>query len=350
MGAVLGVGRVVRNVNLVLAGFGHVGRAFFDVVREKSELCRRAYGLDLRFRAIFKSRGGFSTGRALRPTDILRNEAPWLDGNPAWKPGLMLHQVLAATEAGCLVECTPSNFKTGEPGLGHMTQAFDHGWNVVAASKGALVVAFKKLRWMATRRRLALKFSGAAAAALPTLDIGLFALAGAEIQEIQGILNGTSNFILTMMEEGRPYKEALREAQARGIAEPDPTLDVGGWDTASKILLIANSVLDLEYGLDNVAVEGIAGLAPRDVKKSRNEARVLKLLGTCSRASTADPWRLAVKPQAIPAAHPLAGVSGTNKGIMFRTDTMGSVTVTGGGSDPRGTGAALLKDVVNIYR
>jgi homoserine dehydrogenase len=340
----------VRSVNLVLAGFGHVGRAFFDIVREKSELCRRAYGLDLRFRAVFKSQGVFYTGRALRPTDILRNEAPWLDGNPAWKPGLLLHEVLTAAEPGCLVECTPSNLKTGEPALGYMTQAFDHAWNVVAASKGALVVAFKKLRWMASRRRLALKFSGATAAALPTLDISLFALAGAEIQEIQGILNGTSNYILTRMEEGSPYKEALREAQARGIAEPDPTLDVGGWDTAAKILLIANSVLDLEYSLDEVAVEGIAGLAPRDIKKSRSEGRALKLLGTCSRTSTAEPWRLAVKPQAIPVAHPLAGVSGTNKGITFRTDTMGSITVTGGGSDPRATGAAVLKDIINIYR
>ena len=340
----------MRSVNLILAGFGHVGRAFFDLALEKAEVCRRVYGLDLRFRAVVKSRGVFLTGRPLRPADILRDGVAWLDGNPAWKAGLKFPEILAAAEPGCLVECTPSDLKTGEPGLGYMTRALDRRWNVVAASKGALVVAFKKLRWMASRGRLALKFSAATAAALPTLDIGLFSLAGAEIQDIQGILNGTSNYVLTRMEEGKPYREALREAQVRGIAEPDPSLDVGGWDTAAKILLIANAALDLDYGLDDVAVEGLEGTTPRALKKARTEGRVLKLLGTCSRASAGGPWRLTVKPQALTAAHPLAGVSGTTKGITFRTDTMGAITVTGGGSSPRATGAALLKDIINIYR
>ncbi|MDH4198300.1 MAG: homoserine dehydrogenase [Candidatus Aminicenantes bacterium] len=340
----------MRSVNLVLAGFGHVGRAFFDLVREKADLCRGAYGLDLRFSAVLKSGGVFTTGRALKPTDIVRHGGIWVDGNPAWKPGLMPAEILAAGEPGCLVECTPSNLKTGEPGLGYMTQAFDRGWNVVAASKGALVVAFGKLRRMASGRDLALKFSAAAAAALPTLDTCLFSLAGTEIHEIQGILNGTSNYILTKMEEGRAYEDALREAQARGIAEPDPALDVGGWDTACKILLIANSALDLEACLEDVELEGIAGLSPDDLQRARKEGRVVKLLGTCTRASSDEPWRLAVRPQTIPASHPLAGVSGTNKGITFRTDTMGGITVTGGGSDPRATGAALLKDIINIYR
>lgn len=340
----------MRTVNLVLAGFGNVGRAFFRLVQEKASACRDQYGLDLRFRAILKSGGGFHTGRLLKTGDLFRDGAPWLDGNPAWRPGFGAVEALASSEPGCFIEGTPSDIRTGEPGLGHITRALHAGWNVVAASKGALVVAFKKLRRLAAERRAALRFSGAAAAALPALDVGVYSLAGSEITGIQGILNGTSNDILTRMGNGSTYEEALGEARARGIAEADPSLDVGGWDTACKLLLIANSVLGLELELADVAVDGITRTTPDDIAAVRARGAALKLLGTCERPEPAKPWRLSVGPRPLPASHPLHGVSGTEKGIMFRTDTLGTVTVTGGGSDPRATGAALLKDIIGIYR
>jgi homoserine dehydrogenase len=344
------MGTAMRTVNLVLAGFGHVGQAFFRLVQDKAPVCRDVHGLDLRFRAVLKSGGGFHTGHLLKSDDLFRESRPWVDGNPAWRPGFRIGEALASAEPGCLVECTPSNIRTGEPGLAHMTQAFHAGWNVVAASKGALVVAFKKLRRLAAERRAALRFSGAAAAALPALDVGLYSLAGSEVVEIQGVLNGTSNYILTRMGIGDSYEEALEEARARGIAESDPTLDVGGWDTACKLLLIANAVLGLDLELADVAVDGITNITAEDIAAVRARGAALKLLGVCERPDPAKPWRLSVGPRPLPASHPLHGVSGTEKGITFRTDAMGAVTVTGGGSDPRGTGAALLKDIINTYR
>jgi homoserine dehydrogenase len=337
-------------VNLVLAGFGHVGQAFFRVVQEKASICRDVHGLDLRFRAVLKSDGGFHTGRLLKPDDLFREGRPWLDGNPAWRPGFGVGEALNSSEPGCLVECTPSDIRTGEPALAHMTQAFHAGWNVVSASKGALVVAFKKLRRLAAERRTALRFSGATAAALPALDVGLYSLAGSEVVEIQAILNGTSNYILTRMGTGNSFEEALEEARARGIAEADPTLDVDGWDTACKLLLIANAVLGLDFELADVAVDGIANVTLEDIAAVGARGATLKLLGVCERPDPAKPWRLSVGPRPLSASHPLHGVSGTEKGITFRTDTLGAVTVTGGGSDPRGTGAALLKDIINIHR
>jgi homoserine dehydrogenase len=254
---------------------------------------------------------------------------------------------LRTVKPGVFVECTPSNIQTGEPGLGHLRAALKAGWHVVTANKGPLAVDFKGLRGLARRNHLALKYGAAAAAALPTLDVGLYSLAGAEIQAIEGILNGTTNYILTRLGEGTAYEEALKEAQAKGIAEHNPALDVEGWDTAVKLLLIANSILGLDLTLQDIKVEGITRISPELLERTKQEGKALKLFGRMSYA--AGRWKAEVSPAAIDRSHPLFGVSGTNKGITFLTDTMGSVTVTGGKSDPRGAAAALLKDIIHIF-
>ncbi len=253
-------------------------------------------------------------------------------------------------EPGVLVECTPSNLRTGEPALSNITTALENGWHVAAASKGALVVKFRELRDMARQKGVRLMASGAAAAALPTLDVGVWSLAGAEVLGIEGILNGTTNYILTKMEEGETYAQALAEAQARGIAEPDPTMDVDGWDTAAKLVIISNSVMGTGFRLDEVAVSGIRDLAPHLGPKAAEAGKALRLMGKCSKDDGSHPWKLEVGLALLDGDHPLFGVRGTTKGVTFYTDTMGPVTVVGGRSDPGGTGAALLKDIINIYR
>jgi homoserine dehydrogenase len=251
---------------------------------------------------------------------------------------------------GALVECTLSSLETGEPGLSYIAAAFRGGWHAVAASKGALVVGFPRLKAAAAEKGVFLRYSGAAAAALPTLDVGIFSLAGARIEGIQGILNGTTNYILTRMGEGLDYDEALKEAQGKGIAEPDPVHDVGGFDTACKILLITNACLDAEHSMKDVQVHGISGISADLVRSAGKEGRSVKLLATAAPGRKGGKWSLDVRPSLIEPSHPLAHVNGTEKGITFLTDSMGSVTVTGGRSNPRGAAAALLKDLINIYR
>jgi homoserine dehydrogenase len=193
-----------------------------------------------------------------------------------------------------------------------------------------------------------LKFSGATAAALPTLDVALYSLAGTEISRIEGILNGTTNHILTRIMEGANYEVALKEAQSKGIAETDPSLDVSGWDTASKILIISNAVLKTDFSLDDMKIQGIESIPSKLLDQGREKDKGLKLLGRLW--SKGGEYQLEVVLTVIDNSHPLFGVDGTNKGIVFFTDTMNSITVIGGKSDPIGTGAALLKDIVNIYR
>ena len=341
----------MKRIPLVVTGYGNVGRAFFSLLREKTEDLERRYGLVPEIMAVSRAEGSFYSGEPLEVRHVSRAGDPWTKGNPIWREGLRPTAVIAELgPGGCLVECTLSDLETGEPGLSYISSAFHGGWNAVAASKGALVVGLPMLRALAAANGVCLKFSGATAAALPTLDVGLVSLAGARIEGLQGILNGTSNYILTRMGEGLDYGEALKEAQDKGIAEPDPASDVGGWDTAAKILLITNACLGTEYVLKDVHVRGIVGISVEFVQSARREGRAVKLLATAAPGRQGGRWSLDVRPSLVEASHPLVHVNGTEKGITFLTDSMGSVTVTGGRSNPRGAAAALLKDILNIYR
>ncbi len=336
----------MKNIDIILMGFGNVGQAFLRVIKEKKELCRIHYGLDIRVLSVFRSSGAFFSSQELKIDEILEYSSS-SQKSPDWRQGLELSSVLESLKPGVLVECTPTDIKSGEPGLSYINDALDHGWQVVTANKGPLVVDFSGLCRKAKENQVALKFSGATAAALPTLDVALYSLSGAEISRIEGILNGTTNHILTRMKQGESYHEALKEAQSQGIAEPDPSLDVAGWDTASKILIISNAVLHANFSLDDVRVQGIEKIPAELLNQGREKDRALKLLGRLSKK--AGKFQLEVALTIIDNSHPLFGVDGTNKGIVFYTDTMDSITVTGGKSDPRGTGASLLKDIINIY-
>jgi homoserine dehydrogenase len=341
----------MKTFPIALTGFGHVSRAFITLLREKKGQIEGRYGLHFDIMAVVKAEGCLFSGQPLDVGHVFNNGGPEVVDDLAWRPGMRISDIFdRAGRGGSLVECTPSNIKTGEPGLSYIVGALENGWNVVTASKGALVIAFHKLKTLAADRGLALKFSGATAAALPTLEVGLISLAGVEIEGIQGILNGTSNYILTKMADGLSYEDALQEARRWGIAEPDPSMDVEGWDSAAKLLLIANSCLNTDYGLDDVRISGITGMAARFVDDARKEGKSVKLLAGAAPRKSGHGWGLEVRPSLLDPSHPLFHVSGTEKGITFFTDTMGSVTLTGGRSNPRGAAAALLKDLINIYR
>jgi len=339
----------MKNINIILVGAGNVGKAFLRVVHEKKDFCLKHYRLNLKVPFIFRNKAAFCCPLCEDSQEILGKIYPefFFENSPYWKPGFSYTQALSSVDQGVLVECTPSNIKDGEPALTIIREAMETGWNIVTANKGPLVVDFAGLIKKAKENKVALKISGATGAALPTLDVALYSLAGTEIYRAEGILNGTTNYILTRMREGLVYSEALREAQEKGIAEPDPSLDVEGWDTASKILLIANAVYETGLRLQDVKREGITSI-PQEIKnESQKKGKNLKLLGKILKKG--HKVRLEVALSILDSSHPLYMVNGTEKGMTFYTDNMDSVTVTGGKSNPRGAAAALLKDIINIY-
>jgi homoserine dehydrogenase len=171
-------------------------------------------------------------------------------------------------------------------------------------------------------------------------------LAGANVLTVEGVLNGTTNYILTRMHvEKCSYETALKAAQEMGIAETDPTLDVAGFDTRNKLIVIANRIFDKHFGPDDVAVEGITRITSADIEKAVAAGNVIKLVGTAERDEGG--LKISVGPKVLEMTHPLAAVNLAEKGISYLTDTMGRVTVTGGKSSPTGAAAALLKDLIH---
>ena len=334
--------------NLVLTGFGVVGREWIRLLEEKRGFLRRAYDLDFRVVAV-GGRGGFLADEHGLDLAVLGGFETGSRSLQTCADALGTPLVATYGKADALVDATPTDTASGEPGFGYMMDAIRRRMDVVALSKGALVRHYGAIAAAAAANRVRLKFSGATAAALPTLDIGQISLAGCEITAIEGILNGTSNYILSRMQEDRiAYVDALRIAQERGIAEADPRLDVEGTDSACKMLLLANCLFDSTLSLSDVSIAGIDGVREQDFEAARAQGTKIKLL---ARARKLDGTvRVDVMPRNIGTDHLLYSVDGTNKGIVFRTDTMGDVGAVGGASSPRGAAAAALKDLIHLYR
>ncbi|MCM3737171.1 homoserine dehydrogenase [Bacillus cytotoxicus] len=334
-------------IKIILAGYGTVGKEFVKLIHEKSSFIQKEFGLEILLVGII--------GRDLK---LYHPEGLYIDsllkqgeGSAALHRYIEQHQVHNEHMDGhVFIESTPTNIESGEPGKQYILQAIENGMDIVSISKGALVTSFKEINEASRLANVRIRFSGATAAALPTLDIGQFSLAGCNIEHIEGILNGTTNYILTKMhDDGTSYEEALQQAQQKGIAETNPLLDVSGMDSACKLLLLSNSLLQTEYTLEDVSIRGIENVSKQDIQTAKEKGKQIKLL---ARAYTDDDGKvqLEVQPSAVNSNHSLAGVTETEKGITFYTDTMGSVSSIGGVSNPRGAAAAALKDVINLYR
>src|SRR5919197_3643736 len=295
----------MRTQRLILCGFGRVGQAFARLLDERRELLRTQFGLDLSMAAVVDIGGAALAPGSLATIPLAALLAHVMAGGTVERygdfgmPGATGTAVIESLTADILVEATPTNLTSGEPGLRHIRAALQRGMHVVTANKGPLVLHYGALQRLAQSHQARLSMSAATAAALPTLDVGQICLAGAQILAIEGILNGTTNFILTkMQEEGYEYADALQEAQARGIAETDPTLDVEGFDTANKLILLSNALLGTKFGPGDVSRRGITEITPQQVIDARRGGRSLKLVGeaSISRGSV----HLSVGPQELP--------------------------------------------------
>jgi len=341
---------MMKKKRLILCGFGNVGKAFARLLDERRDSIQRQYGLDLELTAVVDIGGAAVSDAGPLPIDALlthvENGGTVESLTGYGRSGVSGVETISDHPADVLVETTPTNLTDGEPGKTHMVAALQSGVDVVSANKGPLVLYYRELLDLAKANGCRIFMSAAAAAALPTLDVGLLCLAGANVLSVEGILNGTTNYILTRMHiEKCEYDTALRAAREMGIAETDPTLDVEGHDTRNKLVLITNRIFDKAFGVDDVTVRGITGVTLADIDQAEADGKVIKLIGTAEFET--DRLNLTVAPKALAPDHPLSAIRYSEKGISYLTDTMGRITVTGGKSSPVGAGAALLKDLIH---
>ena len=235
-------------MNIAIVGFGNVGRAFAELIRQRRAWAKEIFGTELRIIGASDRSGVLVNRDGLEIESLIQIKA---SGNVLSSAGAIaatpVEMVKLFAEAGAqaIIETLPSGLQSeGEPAITFITEALTHQLLVVTANKAVLLFARAKLERLAASNGVKLAHSGATCAALPTLSFARRELVGAQITAIRGILNGTSNYILTRMnEDGLSFETALTEAQAKGIAEPDPRYDVEGWDSAAKLTILANALM-----------------------------------------------------------------------------------------------------------
>lgn len=334
-----------------LIGFGNVGRALAGLLLEVGQSVEDTQGVAIRL-VLVADRSGIAVDPAGLDLQTLLDVkaktgsvAAYPDGG---RPGVDAATVLPDLHAHLLFEASPTSVQTGEPGLSYIRAALERGMHVVNANKGPLVVAYHDLHALAEQRGVALRNSGTVGAPLPTLDLLRYSLHGAVVESIEAIPNGTTNYILSLMERGRTFEEGLEAAQDAGIAEPDPSLDIDGWDSAAKIMIMASAFMGVRASLSAVAVEGIAQIGAPEVVRARADGVTLKLLATARRTSNG--VELAVAPTRLDLDHPLARLHDTGMGVVLTTDILGTIVLTVEGDAPLGTAQSMLRDAVNIGR
>ena len=330
----------MKTIRASIIGFGAVGQGVAEVLLQKNEYLKNI-GLDIKVVAIADSRGA-----AIDPTgvDLAKVLTQKRTEGIVGSEKLTGLEVIKNIDHEIVIETTPTDINTGGVGLPNMLAAFDHSRDVVTSNKGPLALKYRELAEIAKENGSNFKFEATVGGAMPIINLTRDVLAGNEIISIEGILNGTCNYILTrMMEEQAPYEQMLAESQELGIAETDPTYDVEGIDAACKLVILANSIFNMDVTYNDVDVKGITKITPESLMLAQDDGYVIKQIGEVKKDI------IRVGPRLVPVGHPLA-VGGTLNVASVQTDLAGTVTITGRGAGSIETASAIISDVISIYR
>ena len=334
-------------MRLILIGFGVVGQGLAKLLRDQASylldqdsFTAQIVGVATRSRGILYHAGGLDIDALLSAI-----ERGHLDNYPPTE-GLIRDwdtpQLIRESAADVMVEISYSDLKTAQPAFDYCQSALDSGKHLVLANKGPVALHLEALRSHARRTGKKVYFESTVMAGTPALRLAADGLAGCQVLSARGILNGTTNYILTQMENGMAYDTALAQAQKLGYAEADPTADVDGWDAAGKAVILGAMLFGKQYDLSTMSVTGISGLSTQDIEAAQKAGERWKLIATVS----GDECR--VEPLRLPLEHPLASVTGATNAVTYTTDHLGEVTLVGPGAGQTATAVGLLADLLHI--
>ncbi|KRD72635.1 homoserine dehydrogenase [Ensifer sp. Root278] len=338
--------------NIVLIGFGGVNRALAQLVAERNDLWQSELGFRLNIVAVTDlnlgsviSQNGIDP-RMLVETKFEKGGFARLSGGSAEADN---EKVIRQAPAGIVAEATFTNPQNGEPAVSHCRWALESGKHVVTTNKGPVALAARELVALARRNNVHFEYEGAVMSGTPVIRLAKNTLSGAGLSAFQGVLNGTSNFVLGRMEAGLGFAQAVQEAQALGYAEADPTADVEGYDVRLKVVILANELLGAALKPSDVSCRGISSLTAADIQAAAKDGCRWKLIGSAARRKDGE-IEASVAPRRLDLDHPLCAVNGATNAVSFTTDLLGAVTVTGPGAGRVETAYALLSDIIAIHR
>jgi homoserine dehydrogenase len=340
------------NFKLAFIGYGTVGLGLTEILIEKKKMLKEKYDFSFSVVAISDMLKGSvydENGLDLKKILDIVKAGKKLDDYPTGIKGMDNLSTIKDTNADTIIEVTFTDVKTGEPALTHIITAIKSGKNVVSSNKGPVVKQVADLLDLAKKNNVRYGFEGVVLSGTPVINLIKYTLAGNKINGFKGILNGTTNYILTKMEEGKSYDDALKKAQELGYAEADPSGDVEGFDALGKVVILTNVVLGKQITWEDVERKGITEISKIDIESAKKEGKRWKLIGGAEIKSDGS-VKAKVWPEKLPLNDPLSGIGGATNALTFNTDELGSVTIVGPGAGRRETGFALLIDLLEINR
>ena len=332
-------------MRIILVGYGVIGKSVSAILARRYTEKVADYGLNPKIVAIADLDGAVINPRGLSPEKLeaVRKRGFPISADPDFgRPGISALDVIESVEAEVVVEVTPVNIKNAEPALSHITKAFKTGKHVVTTNKGPLALAMPALTELAEYNNVCFRFSGTVGGGTPILEFAKRCLEGDKILTIQGILNGTTNYILSEMSQNRvTFQEALSNAQKLGYAEREPSMDVDGFDAACKVVILANWIMNKKITLRDVDRTGIRDVSLKALDEASKRGNTIKLIGSI------DGDKPAVKPSEIAKDNPLC-VSGVLNAVTFSCELAGEQTIIGRGAGGPETAGAVLRDLLAI--
>ncbi len=338
---------------IALLGFGNVGQALAEMLLEKKDDLIDKPGIGFRVVGIGSGTHGF----AIDPRGL-----PLQDLLDAYRGGTSLDEFSSISVsdsasfiekcgADALIETTPVNYKTGEPALSYLRQALELGQHAITANKGPVVHGYRELNDLAKRYRVSFLFESTVMDGAPVFSIARSGLPGARVTGFSGILNSTTNLILTRMEEGETQEEAIKYAQSIGIAESDPSGDVDGWDAAVKVAALVTVLMDIPFLPEQVQRTGIRGLTPDLIQEAKDNGKRWKLVCDVRRDPDATHGvEAAVEPKLITPDSHLFHVDGTSAILEISSDVLGKLSLIEENPSPRTTAYGIVADLLNALQ
>lgn len=327
----------------ILIGLGTIGQSYCQLLENRKVDLLTNYGIDSKIVAVADSKGVAIDEKGININDILsikKNNKSVSDLSIGDKSKTSI-DLIEEIDAELLVDATPTNIQDGEPSASLLESAMKTKKNIITANKGPLALAFSSIIEKADYNNVILKYSATVGGGTPILEFGRKCLEADRILEMHAILNSTTNYILTEMDDrGLNFQDALKEAQELGYAETDPTLDIDGFDAAAKLVIMSNLLLGKELVLNDLKIEGIRDITQKDITKAKDNGNTIKLIASVNNMAK-------VEPVIISKDDPMS-VGGALCSVKFVSEFAGEEIIIGKGAGGMETASAMIRDLVEI--
>lgn len=338
----------MSHYNLALLGFGNVGQAFVRLLLKKRSDLEEQYGITFAVTGIFTARHGSAIdtmGIDLERALSLGARKESQDGLSILPPPADPLDFIRRSGAHVLFENTPVNYQTGQPAVEYLRTALELGMHAITANKGPVVHAYRELTELAAAHDHKFYFESAVMDGAPIFSLFREALPAAQLRSFRGILNSTTNLILSRMEAGEGFDQAVAYAQSIGIAETDPSGDIDGWDAAIKVAALATVLMGIPLKPEQVERKGIREIIPEKIAEAHAQGKRWKLV--CRAERRGNDIHASVNPEMVAPDSSLYNIEGTTSIVQFHTDVLGPLSVIGQDPGPHTTAYALLADFIN---